>query len=283
MTRGCLIFAHNGNLDYGSQAVASAALVRKHLGIPVSLVTDENTFAETVKKFKELPFDQVIKIDKPSDTNMRTMLTSDGQLEVFNFINNNRTSAYNLTPYDQTLVIDSDFLVFSDLLNRYWDTGYDFLITPGMLDLTQRYVNPKEYVIDDYSITMLWATCIMFNKTPEVKMFFDLVEYIKQEYYYFAQLYNFDHRQYRNDFSFSVACHIMSGHGLYPWHGELPVPLMIKDVDQVVDVSNERIAFISRQDASLVDYLVQSAQQDVHCLNKKDILKNIDKLIEIAK
>lgn len=283
MTRGCLIFAHNGNIDYGSQAVLAANLVNKHLRIPTSLVTDNNTLVDTQAKFNQLPFDQIIKIEKPVSTNTRMLKTPDGKVEVFDFINTNRVSAYELSPYDQTLVIDSDYLVFSNSLNRFWDSGYDFLITPGMLDLTQEYVTPKNYAIYDYSITMLWATCFMFNKTPEVKILFDLVDYVKQEYFYFSQLYHFNPYQFRNDFAFSVACHIMSGYGLYPWHGELPVPMMIKDIDQIVNINNDRIAFLSMQGVEPNDHLVQSRCQDVHCMNKKDILKYFDKFMEIAK
>lgn len=45
MKKGCLIFAHDGSIDYGSQAVLAAKLAIKHLGVPVSLVTDADTLS----------------------------------------------------------------------------------------------------------------------------------------------------------------------------------------------------------------------------------------------
>ena len=44
MTNGILIFAHNNReVDYGLLAVISGGLAKKHLDVPVSLVTDHST------------------------------------------------------------------------------------------------------------------------------------------------------------------------------------------------------------------------------------------------
>ena len=44
MTNGILIFAHNNReVDYGLLAVISGGLAKKHLHVPVSLVTDHST------------------------------------------------------------------------------------------------------------------------------------------------------------------------------------------------------------------------------------------------
>ena len=60
MNKGCLIFAYNGDIDYGSQAVLAAKLVNKHLKVPVSVVTNADTLSSISEKFKNLPFDKVI-------------------------------------------------------------------------------------------------------------------------------------------------------------------------------------------------------------------------------
>ena len=50
MTRGVLMYAHNNSeLDYFRIACANALMVKKNLGVPVTLVTDEGT-AEYGKK-----------------------------------------------------------------------------------------------------------------------------------------------------------------------------------------------------------------------------------------
>jgi hypothetical protein len=57
MTQGCLIFAYDGQIEYGCQAVLAARLVHKHLNIPTTLVTDQNTADKLVST--EI-FEQVI-------------------------------------------------------------------------------------------------------------------------------------------------------------------------------------------------------------------------------
>jgi hypothetical protein len=280
MTQGCLLFAHNGTLDYGSQAVLAAKLAIKHLKVPVSLVTDQSTLDSINSKFDgPLPFDQIILVDRPLATNFRKLKGIDGLVE---FNNGNRSSAWDLTPYDRTLVIDTDFLIFSDRLNQYWDSSYDFLITPGMLELQEELVSAKEHKLSDTTINLLWATNIMFTKCPETKLIFDLVNYIRQEYQYYANLYDFYGGQFRNDFAFSIACHILSGHGGDPIYGELPVPLFFIDSDNILDVKeNGQINFLI-QTRRLEPLLVRTLDQDVHIMNKQSILDNLEKFMRLA-
>lgn len=278
MKNGCLLFAHNGDIDYGSQAVLAAVLVKKYLKVPVSLVSDYQTIKDINSKFKNLPFDSIIEIDKPNNANQRRLYDQQSKnYKLFSFINGNRYSAYNLTPYDRTLVIDTDFLVFSDSLSKYWDSN-EFFITPNMLSLHDDNIENK---VGPYSIDMVWATNIIFSKNEETKIFFDLIEFIRQEYYYYSNLYEFHPGQYRNDFVFSIACHIMSGHGVDPWHKELPIPLFFDDRCEILKIKdNGDITFlIEKQDKHI---LARSCQQDVHIMNKSSLLDNLDQLLKLA-
>jgi hypothetical protein len=272
MNCGCLLFAHNGEIDYGSQAVLAAKLVVKHLKVPVHLVTDKLTYDDLTTKFTDLPFASHSIIDF-ADTNKRRLNN-----EMVKFNNGSRASAYDLTPFERTLVIDTDFLIFNDNLNSYWQDPHDFLITPGMLELTETRLAPTEYEVSQYTIPMLWATNLMFTKNDYTKILFDLVAYIRQEYEYFSKLYEFNPWHYRNDFAFSIACHMMNGYSSEKWHGELPVPLLFTEEDYIVDIKNSgQINFITPQ-----DLLIKTKDQNVHLMNKRDILKNLDKLMELA-
>ena len=139
MTKGVLIFAHNSTaVDYGMMAVIAGGLAKKHLKVPVSLVADTGTLAwmeetKTIKKAKKI-FDKIISIDLPYTTNNRKL--HDGlHSQVIPFINSNRCTAWQLTPYDTTLLIDSDFLIFSDRLNQYWDVDSSIMIAESLNDL----------------------------------------------------------------------------------------------------------------------------------------------------
>lgn len=318
MNKGCLIFAHDGDVDYGSQAVLAAELAQQHLGVPVSLAADAKTITNVNKNFTQLPFDHVIEIARPKVNNKRFLVNHDvvdanlaivrlksmiesadikqiktlekfvnlpPEKETVDFINDSRVLAYDITPYDRTLLIDADFLIFSNQLNKYWDLPYDFLISPGMLELQQNSMAPCDYELNPYSIRQLWATTVMFTKSEETRIFFNLLQHVRDEYKYYSHLYDFDQRQYRNDFTFSIACHIMGHHGAAPWHGELPVPLMFTDADSIIDIKpTGEITFVISDLVRPHDYLLAKTQgQDVHVMNKRDILQHLDQLRELAR
>lgn len=282
MTQGCLIFSYDGEIDYGSQAVVAAALVNKNLGIPVSLVTNKNTLENIESKFKKLPFDQILINEPLDDENKRILTNETGRRKKISFINGNRYTAWYITPYDETLVIDSDFLVLSNSLNRFWNSKYSFLITPGALDLNS-HMGPTEYFLSSYSIKQLWATVIMFKKDEESKLLFDLAQHIKDNYSYYGELYYFDAGQFRNDFAFSIACHVLSGMGQDRWYGELPIPLLIKDVDDICTVRSDQITYLLKDYSKIENFLLcRSKGQDAHVMNKCSILNKLPELLTIA-
>jgi hypothetical protein len=109
MTVGAIIFAqNNGGIDYVKLANFTASKVKQHLGIPVSLITDSSKWL--LSNFPDHNFDQVI--DLPKDTNNQTKKFSDGKLssKMLEWKNLSRNQVYNLTPYDKTLVLDSDYI-----------------------------------------------------------------------------------------------------------------------------------------------------------------------------
>jgi hypothetical protein len=130
---------------------------------------------------------------------------------------------------------------------------------------------------------MVWATNIMFTKNQQTKLIFDLVEHVKENYRYYGRLYDFDSTQYRNDFAFSVACHILSGHGCDKCYDTLPSPIFIRDVDQLIDVNSDRLLFLLKDYNKPDNYnLLKTAGQDIHLMNKRCLLENLDKLLELS-
>ena len=266
MTTGCLIFAYDSDIAYGPQAVLAAGLVVKHLDIPVSLVTDSNTLSDLKNQsiFENIFIEEVGEV-----TNTRML---DGVPLVWK--NTNRSSAYDITPYDRTLVIDSDFLVFSNRLKSYLEADSDFMICSSMKNL---HPNREDNVmLDPASIPMLWATNIIFNKTPEVASIFQLVEHIREHWVYYSSLYKFDFVRFRNDYAFSIACHILSGYGLNKFHIDLPSPIFFTDKDKLVKISKNGLTFVSED-----NMLYKSQGQDIHLMNKFDILENYEQLMEL--
>jgi hypothetical protein len=132
-------------------------------------------------------------------------------------------------------------------------------------------------MLDPASIPMLWATNIIFNKTPEVKVLFDLVDYIKEHWQLYGALYKFDTRRFRNDYAFSIACHTLGGMGADQFHADLPSPLLFNDKDTLLQIKGNVLSFLLDN-----DILVKCQGQDVHFMNKFDLADNYEKLMELT-
>lgn len=285
MTKGVLIFAHNSTaVDYGMMAVIAGGLAKKHLKVPVSLVADTGTLAwmeetKTIKKAKKI-FDKIISIDLPYTTNNRKL--HDGlHSQVIPFINSNRCTAWQLTPYDTTLLIDSDFLIFSDRLNQYWDVDSSIMIAESMNDLRGGRAKILDNKVSETGIHLFWATTVMFKKNNESKFFFQLVEYIRDNYAYFADLFRFDSRQYRNDIAFSVAKHIINGFETAKSYN-LPPLTTVFDQDVLIDVDSKGKLIITTDFENSGDYVAATVQNtDIHIMNKQSILRHTDSLMRL--
>lgn len=283
MKRGGLIFAHNSrDVDYSLLAIISGGLAKKHLNIPVTLVTDKSTIewmkeSNTWDKANSV-FENVIEIERPNISNSRRL--SDGnESKNVPFINASRASAWDVTPYEQTLLLDSDFLVFSDSLNNYWDVDSSVKISKSMNDIRGDRVGFLDQRVSDTGIHMFWATNVMFTKNEESKVFFDLVKSVRDNYTEYGDIYRFETLQYRNDISFSVVKHILDGFTTNIADA-LPPLLTVCDRDMLVDIDGDNLLFLVMDPLNFDTFAACSIKNtDVHVMNKQSIVRNKDKLL----
>jgi hypothetical protein len=283
MKKGILIYAHNDkSMDYALMATISGGLAKKHLNVPVSLVTDEHTISYMEKskmmfKAKKV-FERFIIVEKPLENNKR-LLHDGSSEEVIPFLNTNRWSAWEITPYERTLLIDSDYLIFSSRLAEYWDVDTDIMIGESIKDVySERRLGYLDRYISETGIKLYWATTLMFTKNEQTKLFFSLVKYIKDNYSYFSDIYRFDNRVYRNDIAFSVAKHILNGFETLNCN-DLPPILSALDRDMLIDVENNRLKFLIDHNLN-GNYCAASMKEiDIHVMNKQSIVRNKDKLL----
>lgn len=284
MNKGVLIFAHNNReVDYSLLALIAGGLAKKHLNVPVSIVTDESTL-EWIKQSKHYEkfdsvFDQLLLVERPSTDNVRRL--SDGNTsQVVPFINANRYSAWDVTPYERTLLIDSDFLVFSDTLGNYWNVDQDIMIGHSMNDIRGDRAGVLDKRISETGIHMYWATTVMFTKNENSKRFFDLVEYVKQNYKYYADLFRFDPTQFRNDIAFSVAQHILNGFEENHSNALPPINTLI-DKD-ILDIVNDKGTYFLVSNILDDKYsLARTTGVDVHVMNKQSIVRHSNELLDL--
>jgi hypothetical protein len=224
-------------------------------------------------------FDKIILTERPKTENYRN-LNDGNEHDNVPFVNSNRYSVWNLTPYDRTLLIDSDFLIFSDRLKPYIKSSDDLMISRAMNDLGENRIGTLDRYVSDTGPNLYWATNVIFNKNENTKVFFNLVDYIKENYSYYADLFRFYPKPYRNDISFSIALHILNGFRT-TFESSLPPILTTIDKDILASVDSEKLIFLINQ-GSIDEFVAASChRQDVHVMNKQSIIRNKESLLKL--
>jgi hypothetical protein len=277
MTTGALIFAQNTvGVDYVKLALFAAKRVKEHLGIPVSLATDSTDWLKFYPEHTEV-FDKIIPI--VGNTNQQKRFY-DGTLvyKTAEWKNLTRNQAYDITPYDRTLVLDSDYIINSNTLVKALNNDYSFQIFRKSFDLALNRDNSCFQRINQYSIPFYWGTVFIFEKTASTRALFDLIEYIKNDWEYFRIIYKIDAPNFRNDFAFSIAIHIMNGNTEGDFAQELPgLMTYILDRDIMVDMKENKMKFLVEKAHYPGEYtLVSTNATDVHVMNKQSLTRFID-------
>ena len=238
MTTGALIFAYNNEeVDYLAMAAWSAANIKRHLGIPVAVVTDTD-----VSRYD--CFDKIVVAETQAD-NYRYF--HDYRKDV-TWYNGNRMDAYNLTPWEQTLVLDADYVVAGNSLKTVLNSNQDFLAHRSAYDATGLFDFDAHNYFGDYLMPMWWATVMMFRKSSRAQMIFDTMSMIKQNWAHYRRLYANSRETYRNDHALSIALHVVDGNTLehpgIPWNLASLMPGY--ELSQM-DIDHYRVDFVTQQ------------------------------------
>lgn len=284
MTKGVVLFAQNNHtIDYVKQAIFCAKKIKKHLGLPVAIATDSVSWLEKNYPFYKKYIDHVVELEWKECNQKRTF--HDGTMSNRNleWRNHDRGTVYDLTPFDETLVMDTDFLVGNNLLLNAFSTDEDFLIYRHITDLNfERNDEYRFNKISDRSIDMYWATVFYFKKTQRTKLFFDLVNHIKENWLYYRLVYQIPEVTYRNDFSFSIAIHLMNGYQRTNWPKILPGKLWFTtDVDVLVKMDDEHYTFLLDKKNWRGHYNVGSIKDaNIHIMNKFSLDRAISEVLD---
>jgi hypothetical protein len=258
MTPGVLIFAFNNEeTDYLAMAEWSAHNIKRYLDLPVSVVTNA--------RYTGSAFDRVIYADAESGG---TRYFEDYDSTV-TWHNAGRVDAYRLTPYDQTIVLDADYVVASDNLKRLLNAPQDFMCHRLAFDLTGQ--NPMQglNVFGKYNMPMWWATVMIFRRSNTAQYVFDCMNMVRDNWQHYRDLYNINRATYRNDFALSIALGIVSGHTMkvdeIPWSlpSVMPSTKLSRDIDDSF--------MIEYQDSDQLRRRMGFRGLDFHAMGKKDL------------
>jgi len=292
MTKGALIFAHNNKeIDYLKIACVNALMIQKNLGVGVTLITDEGTIGwarESLgNKFLDKCFEHIIIEDRDyvfQNKNIRLYRDTVYNTEYLPFYNCNHWMAYDLSPYDETLFIDADYLIMSDALNNCWGSHHDFMINSNIQEVMFSRKNTYGN-IDDFGIKLYWATCIYFKKSELAQHAFQLVKHVYENYKFYRQLYLIPRGLFRNDYAFSIAVHMLNGFVDNGLISELPINAVYKsfDNDDIYSINglNDVTLLLEKPETSGEYIATRFKGLDLHIMNKWAITRHADKLLEI--
>lgn len=190
---GICIFAQNNNkANYVQQAVDLALSIKKfNPNESVSIITNDKVANDV--------FDYVIAI--PDD------VTSKDSWRI-----ENRAKVYDLTPYDQTIVFDSDVLL-THSTEQLWEklSNKDLYFTTEVINhrgntIVKDTIHRKTFI--ENNLPNIYSAFFYFKKTDKNKEFFDLLKSIVENYEEVYKVMTPSSRQYfcSIDVSIAICC-----------------------------------------------------------------------------
>lgn len=262
--KGVLLFAFNNErVDYVKLALICGQRANRIWDLPICVVSNEPRPAE-------LPHGFVFwqQVDTPSRVNTKSYYDYGTALT---FWNTNRHLAYELTPFSQTILMDTDLLVNTTNIPDAWPgTGVKVSRMAHAAD-GQDFGTDIKYVGLKSMLRMYWATVVCFDKSPVAEEFFRWWRKVIEHYSAYASIFGFESRPLRNDFAVSVALEIMKGTTQSEFF-DLPYSIPTLQPGSTLQSLDPMIALTPSKEH--VDELVWlDILSDVHVMNKKSILE----------
>jgi hypothetical protein len=259
--KGILLFAFNTDtVDYYSMAIATAKRANYFLNLPVSVVTDSSVNPNEY----DYKFDNLFVVE-PDRTNVKGKSI---------WINKGRYQAYDLTPYEDTIVLDTDYLINSNKLIEVFELNQDFICHNS----THFLFHPENHQeqISPTAYNTLWATIIGFKKTNATKQLFNCIKMVQENYSHYAYLYNMHTSMFRNDYALTIAHRIINGQhedksNYIPWRlVHAGSDITISKVTES-EFNTEYIMF--RKNSKDKNEYIMVNDTDFHCMNKTTFME----------
>lgn len=258
MTKGALLFAFNTpDTDYIKMAEIATKRINYFLNIPCSLVTN-NSVTNTV-------FDKIIYLSSDSSNSKGSKV----------WLNKGRYNAFELSPYDETLLIDTDYVVNSSRLSTVFDFYDDFNCHNTVSFLM--YPNTPQEQLGMYSMNILWATVMIFKKTKRMEHMFSAMKMVQDNYSHYRNLHGFNSGTFRNDYALTIANRIVNGHidepsDFIPWnllHVGARTTIESKDTS---DFNTNFTVTLDTPNLNKKEY-IKIKDIDFHMLDKKNFME----------
>jgi hypothetical protein len=183
--------------------------------------------------------------------------------------NAGRTDAYNLSPWDHTLVLDADYVVADSDLNQLWDQA-DFMCHRLAFDMSkgEGYLDELN-CFGQHRMPMWWATVMMFRRSNTAQYIFDCMNMVRDNWQHYRDLYGIQKATYRNDFALSIAIGIVSGQTFKV--EEIPWPLASVMPSAKLEKLDQDLYRLEYTHANTKPYQMSFAGYSFHAMGKKHL------------
>ena len=285
--KGVCFFAYNNEeIDYVELATLAALYVKEHLNLPVCLITDVGSEAwlqQSKPQLAEKCFDYIVITNDEMKNNQRIHYDSPWHEFSAQFHNSNKHKVFEYSPFEQTLLLDIDYIVKSDFLLDLFNIQ-GVAMFDNAINIRNQLPLPREQMLHEAGIKMWWSTVIYFDRSEFSKLFFDTWAHIADNYHFYQYLYNFPPRLFRTDYCVSIASHILNG--MQDGDVITKIPTRMTNVgqhDDVVEVNSKSdwIIVSACQKENWKNILVNTSKMDIHVMNKRALGRQYNKLVEM--
>ena len=287
--QGVCFFVYNNNqLDYVDLLMLAARYVKEYLKLPVCMITDNGTYNWMLESQSESDIDTYIDYIKITNDefkdNLRTHKDSPWSEFTAQFQNSNKHKIWEYSPFEQTLLMDTDYIVKNDfLLQSFNNPGVSMY--NNAVSTRNDPPHRNEVLLYPSGIKMWWSTVVYFDRSEFSKMFFDLWDHVADNYEFYQFLYNFPGGLFRTDYCVSIAVHILNGmeeSTTIDNFDDMPMHYISQD-DDIIDINNKQdwICLGCDQKENWKNLLIKHSNLDLHVMNKRALLRMKPKIVEM--
>jgi len=288
--RGVCFFAYNNDqIDYVELALLASMYVKKHLKLPVCLITDQGSSA-WLHESKDISLieeniDYIMETTEELPSNKRRHFDSPWTEFTTQFSNGNKHNIYEYSPFEETLLLDIDYIVKNNFLLSAFENPDNVSMYSEAIDCKNDLPLQGDRRLFDIGIKMWWSTVIYFDRSDKSKLFFDTWAHIADNYQFYRYLYNFPGNVFRTDYCVSIAVHILNGmmesNTIGNFNG-IPMQNMSQK-DDIVKINNSQdwILLAVNQLENWKALPVKQSNLDLHAMNKRALSRSYSQLVEM--
>lgn len=279
----CFFAYNNSQLDYVQFAHIAAGYVKANMkNNSTCLITDSGTYAwlkESVDdKWHSTCFDTVVIDDVAHDSNPRKHFDSPWTEFSAPFLNSNKHDIFNLSPFEKTILLDTDYIVKNNFYDYIFDTKHPVAMHRNAIYLEHQPPYMNEVSLSDGGVHHWWSTVVYFDKSEESKVFFDTWQHVKDNWDYYALLYQFPGKLFRTDFCVSVAAHLLNGFNNETYmHDFMSIPMKNMDQkDDIIEIKsvNDWILLSHNRHEQWKNILTRNIDLNLHAMNKRALSRH---------